>query len=243
MHRYVIAAIAVVTATGMAAAADFPSMPIKAPPAMQALYNWTGFYLGANAGGGWSDVDNEFGTFALPAFASLDHSLKGAIGGVQTGYNWQQGAMVFGVETDFQFSGMKGGVDAPCPPVLCAGIAASFNQKLPWFGTVRGRIGVASQGWLIYATGGFAYARLKTHAFASAGGVAVDVTNSENRNGWTAGGGIEVALMGNWTAKVEYLYLDFGSKDNNWALLGLPILTDSARLQSNIVRGGVNYRF
>jgi outer membrane immunogenic protein len=71
----------------------------------------------------------------------------------------------------------------------------------------------------------------------------VDVHRDENRHGWTAGGGIEVMLAGNLSAKVEYLYMDFGTHDGSWTLTGLPTITDSTRLQSNIVRGGVNYRF
>jgi outer membrane immunogenic protein len=116
---------------------------------------------------------------------------------------------------------------------------------MPWFGTVRGRIGYASMGWLLYATGGYAYTRLENHAFATAGGLAVDLRRDENRNGWTAGGGIEVMLAGNWSAKVEYLFMDFGKHDGSWTLSGPPALTitDSTRLQTNIVRGGVNYRF
>jgi len=150
---------------------------------------------------------------------------------------------VFGLEADFQFSNMKNSLDAPCPPVVCVGLTASFDQKMPWFGTVRGRLGFASQGWLIYATGGYAYSRLESLASASAAGVSVDVSRNENRNGWTLGGGIEVALSRNWSVKAEYLYLDFGTHNGEWMLTGLPTITDSTRLQSNVVRGGVNYRF
>jgi opacity protein-like surface antigen len=242
MRKPFLATIAFLASANAVLAADMPSMPQRAPSPMQAS-GWTGFTLGANLGGGWSDAQSVFSTAGFPSFASVDNNLKGAIGGVQAGYNWQQGPMVFGVEADFQFSDMKNRIDAPCPPVVCVGLAASFDQKMPWFGTARGRLGYASQGWLIYATGGYAYSRLETHAFASAGGLSVDVSRDENRNGWTLGGGIEVALSRNWTAKAEYLYLDFGSHDGSWTLTGLPTITDSTRLQSNVVRGGVNYRF
>jgi outer membrane immunogenic protein len=114
---------------------------------------------------------------------------------------------------------------------------------MPWFGTARGRLGYASAGWLIYATGGYAYTRLETNASASAGGLSASVHREESRSGWTAGGGIEVAFTPNWSAKVEYLYMDFGSRDSSWIFTGLPTITDSTRLHSNIVRGGVNYRF
>lgn len=239
MRTLLIAAM-LATSTGAAFAAD---LPVRLPPPMQAVYTWTGFYLGVNVGGGWSNANSEFSTAGFPSFASVDNHMAGVIAGGQVGYNWQSGSWVIGVEADFQYSGMKGGISAPCPAGICAGLAASFDQKMPWFGTARGRLGYASAGWLIYATGGYAYTRLESNAFASAGGLAVDIHRDENRHGWTAGGGIEVALTPNWSAKVEYLYMDFGKHEGSWTLTGLPVITDSTRLQSNIVRGGVNYRF
>jgi outer membrane immunogenic protein len=242
MRNLVTALLMLSAGTGAASAADLRA-PVRLPPSMQAVYNWTGFYLGVNVGGGWSNANSEFSTAGFPSFASVDNHMAGVIAGGQAGYNWQSGAWVFGVEADFQYSGMKGGISAPCPAGICAGLAASFDQKMPWFGTARGRFGYASAGWLIYATGGYAYTRLESNAFASAGGLAVDIQRDESRHGWTAGGGIEVAFGGNWSAKVEYLYMDFGTRDGSWTLTGLPVITDSTRLQSNIVRGGVNYRF
>lgn len=227
--------------TGTASAAD---LPFKAPPALAPVgMTWSGFYLGANAGGGWSNAGIDFSTAGLPAFASVDNELSGAIAGGQVGYNWQSGAWVFGVEADLQWSNMKGGLSAPCPPGFCAGLAASFDQKMPWFGTARGRLGYAAAGWMIYATGGYAYGRVETHAFATAGGLVADVSREDSRSGWTAGGGIEVAVSANWSVKAEYLYLDFGSRDGSWTLTGLPVITDSTHLTTNIARGGVNYRF
>ena len=242
MRNLVTALLMLSAGTGATSAADLRA-PVRLPPSMQAVYNWTGFYLGVNVGGGWSNANSEFSTAGFPSFASVDNHMAGVIAGGQAGYNWQSGAWVFGVEADFQYSGMKGGISAPCPAGICAGLAASFDQKMPWFGTARGRFGYASAGWFIYATGGYAYTRLESNAFASAGGLAVDIQRDESRHGWTAGGGIEVAFGGNWSAKVEYLYMDFGTRDGSWTLTGLPTITDSTRLQSNIVRGGVNYRF
>jgi outer membrane immunogenic protein len=243
MRILVMAVLMLAAGAGAASAADLRPMPARLPPPIQAVYNWTGFYLGVNVGGGWSNANTDFSTAGFPSFASVDNHMAGAIAGGQVGYNWQSGAWVFGVEADFQYSGMKGGISAPCPGGICDGLAASFDQRMPWFGTARGRVGYASMGWLIYATGGYAYSRLESNAFASAGGIAVDVERKESRHGWTAGGGIEVAFAGNWSAKVEYLYMDFGKHDGSWTLTDLPIITDSTHLQSNIVRGGVNYRF
>ena len=237
MRVLLTALVALAAGAGASSAADL--RPPRLPPPMQAVYTWTGFYLGVNVGGGWSNANSEFSTAGFPSFAGVDNHMAGVIAGGQLGYNWQTGSWVFGVEADFQYSGMKGGISAPFPAGLCA---ASFDQDMPWFGTVRGRVGYASAGWLIYATGGYAYTRLESSASASAGGLSVSVQRDESRSGWTVGGGIEAALGANWSAKVEYLYMDFGSRDSSWTFTGLPTITDSTRLQSNIVRGGLNYR-
>jgi outer membrane immunogenic protein len=238
--RILLIAAMLTGSAGAVFAADLRTVPARQPPPMQAVYTWTGFYLGANVGGGWSTANSEFSTAGFPSFAGVDNHMAGVIAGGQVGYNWQSGSWVIGAEADFQYSGMKGGISAPCPAGLCA---ANFDQNMPWFGTARARLGYASAGWLIYATGGYAYARLETNASASAGGLSAGVESSENRSGWTAGGGIEVAFAPSWSAKVEYLYMDFGSRDNSWVFTGLPTITDSTRLHTNIVRGGVNYRF
>jgi outer membrane immunogenic protein len=242
MRASIVAAV-MLTVGGVANAADFPTMPVKAPTPYLRGYDWTGLYIGVNAGGGWSNATSEFGVAGAAPFASVDNSLLGAVGGVQAGYNWQSGPAVFGIEADFQYSGMRGGLNAPCPALICAGLAAGFDQQMPWFGTVRGRLGYASDSWMIYATGGYAYARFESDAFASAGPVAASVSTSETRSGWTAGAGIEVALTRNWSARIEYLYLDFGTHDRSWVLTGLPTLTDSTKVFTNVARAGLNYKF
>ena len=229
MRTLLIAAM-LATGTGAVFAADL--RPPRLPPPMQAVYTWTGFYLGVNAGGGWSTANSEFSTAGFPAFANIDNHMAGAIAGGQIGYNWQSGSWVIGVEADFQYSGMKGGVSAPCPAGLCA---ANFDQDMPWFGTARGRLGYAQAGWLIYATGGYAYTRLETNASASAGGLSASVQSDEGRSGWTAGGGIEVAFTPNWSAKVEYLYVDLS--DQRYVLFG------NTGFETSLLRFGVNYRF
>jgi outer membrane immunogenic protein len=96
---------------------------------------------------------------------------------------------------------------------------------------------------LVYATGGYAYARLDTDALAVAGPASASFNLHETRNGWTAGGGIEVAFAPGWSAQLEYLYLDFGRESTTWTLGALPSITDDARFTMNMVRAGVNYRF
>jgi outer membrane immunogenic protein len=228
------AAIACVISSGIAGAADMavPPAPI-APPAP-----WTGFYLGLNAGGGVGDANNNLG------FASVDLPLKGAIGGGQIGYNWQAGPMVLGLETDFQGSSVKGTISAPCIAPLCGlPLSATFSQEIPWFGTVRGRAGYAQAGWLLYATGGYAYGRVDTNATAIAVPVSAQLTTSQFASGWTAGAGAEVLLTPSWSVKVEYLNVDLGHVSSSFPIVGLPTLNNSAHVNFNVVRAGANFRF
>ena len=227
---------------GIAVAADLrpppPAPPISAMPA------WTGLYVGVNAGGGSGTTSNDFNVGGGPTFASINLPLQGALGGGQVGYNWQTGGMVFGLEADFQASGLKGSVSTPCVAPFCGlPLTASYTEKLPWFGTVRGRIGYADGGWLLYATGGYAYGQVETDATAAAGPLTASLSTHQNRNGWTVGGGAEVLVAPRWSVKVEYLYVDLGSMTNSYAFAGLPTLNDSARVTFNVFRGGLNFHF
>jgi opacity protein-like surface antigen len=152
--------------------------------------------------------------------------------------------VVVGVEADMQASSLKGSLSAPCAAGLCAiPLTATYEQKVPWFGTVRGRLGVAWSGWLIYATGGYAYARLETDAFAGVPGAFATFNEHENRNGWAAGTGIEVAIAPEWSFRLEYLYLDFGRTGTTMLFPALPPIIDDAHFTMNVMRAGLNYRF
>jgi outer membrane immunogenic protein len=190
------------TAAGSAAAADLRPAPY-APIAQSGLYNWSGAYAGLNLGYEWGKVTN----------SAVNPS--GLAGGGQFGYNWQSGQFVFGAETDLQFSGAD---DTFAP----------FKFSNPWFGTLRGRAGVAFNNVLLYATLGLAYGDLKA---TSAG---IDETRTEL--GWAGGVGLEYGFAPNWSARVEYLYLDLGSR-------GFTLTGASNGLQANLLRFGVNYHF
>jgi outer membrane immunogenic protein len=210
---------------------------------VQALPVWAGFYVGGNIGGGWAKTASDFSTTG-PVFGTANNQMTGFAGGAQLGYNWQRGPLVLGGEADFQFANIDGSLSINCPVGLCgAPLSATFEQKVPWFGTARGRIGYAQDTWLIYATGGYAYAKLETTASARAGGTTASLSQDNIRNGWTAGGGIEVALTPHWSVKAEYLYMNFGTATTTWSTPGLPKLTDQTKLDMNVVRTGVNYRF
>jgi len=243
MRKVALVASTLLVLGGTASAADLPFQP--APAFLPALApTWTGFYVGLNGGGGIGTGTSDFSIDGGPAFASVKNSMSGAIGGGQLGYNWQAGPVIFGVETDFQGSSVKGTLTAPCLPALCAlPLSASYSQELSWFGTARGRIGYASAGWLLYATAGYAYGQVKTNASASAGPATVGLEITENRNGWTAGGGIEVEFAPRWTAKVEYLFVDLGEVNHSFVFPGVATINDTTRMTVNVARAGVNFRF
>ncbi len=242
MRSLAIAAASLLMLCGTAAAADLRQPPIrKALPLPPPLMGWSGFYLGLNGGGAMGEGRSDFSIAGGPVFATVKNSLAGWIGGVQLGFNWQADWAVFGVEADFQSARVKGGLTAPCAGACV--LTASYDQQVTWFGTVRGRAGVANAGWLIYATGGYAYARFETDAVATADPLAATFSDHETRSGWTAGGGIEVAMAPQWSAKLEYLHLDFGGSSTTWTLTGLPSVVDDARLTLDVVRAGVNFRF
>jgi len=251
-----------------ALAADLPAKaPVytKAPVYVEPPVDWTGFYVGGNIGYSWgrsndtSTVTNGLGTVV---FTATDHAnLDGVVGGGQFGYNWQMQNWVFGLEADIQGTGEKGTHSYLCPIGTCVplpvGIAAVFgtvvseslSQKIDWFGTARGRIGVlAAPKVLLYATGGLAYGEVDTNATIGAvGGVPTVFPSASNINvGWTVGAGVEGVIAGNWTARLEYLYVDLGKVSGAFATtIGTTALTSfySSRITDNIVRVGVNYKF
>jgi outer membrane immunogenic protein len=196
---------AMAVAAGAAVAADLPrgQAPYYSAPAMSGLYNWSGPYAGLNIGYEWGKVTNTTG------------EPSGLMGGGQVGYNWQSGQFVFGAETDIQLSGAD---DTFAP----------WKFANPWFGTLRGRAGVAFNNVLLYATLGLAYGELKGTFLA------LDETKTEV--GWAGGVGVEYGFTPNWSARVEYLYMDLASR--SFSITG----TDNG-LHANMLRLGVNYHF
>ncbi len=233
--------VVLVPAAAPAADLNYPvPHPAYAPPPV-APPSWTGFYVGANIGDGMARAHSDFSAGGV-AFASADTDLWGPAGGLQAGYNWQSGAFVLGVETDFQWSDLKGSISAQC--ALCAPATnASYEHNVTWFGTARGRAGYAAGGWLAYVTGGYAYGRVGFNGTATGGGLAATLASNVMQSGWTVGAGTELALSPHWSAKLEYLYVDLGNPTNTIAAAGLPTLVDRTRLQMNETRAGLNYRF
>jgi outer membrane immunogenic protein len=206
-----------------------------APALAQApLFNWSGFYVGANIGGAWGK--NSFdetltGGGWWVTSASADAS--GVIGGLLAGQNWQAGNIVYGWEADISLSSAKERtlVFPPVPTV-------TYESKLTALGTLRGRVGVATDRTLFFITGGGAYGRLKNE-IVDPTFVGV-VRRDSSAWGWVAGGGIEHAFAHNWTARVEFLHARLGS--DTQSVTG-PSYTFRFKDSVSIARAGINYRF
>jgi outer membrane immunogenic protein len=193
------------------------------------FYDWSGFYLGANIGYGWTRGSGDMALAGVPG--TFSGSGNGLLGGLQAGYNWQSGAFVFGLETDIQASGGRGDVNG-----LAGAAVAAGSAKTPYFGTIRGRLGYAADRWLLYVTGGGLYGKSTLD-----GTVSISGPFSSSATYWTyvVGGGAEFALWSRWTAKLEYLYAGTPSKAP--APPGTTSLSGSG--STHILRTGVNYRF
>jgi outer membrane immunogenic protein len=260
-------------------------MAVKAPPAP--VYSWTGFYVGGNVGYGFGSASNDLAfeqscVCTANTFWSFNGSetvnLSGAIGGAQAGYNWQAGTFLYGIETDIQASGQKhtgvfsGAISHGNDPFTAADgnnpFTAAVTNKIDWFGTVRGRVGLTSDRWLAYATGGLAYGHANSSGIFQPATVFSVVpnapfvwNNSATKVGWTIGAGIESAVVGNWSWKVEYLYMDLGKLTGtvsgglencygmpgggrcNGPLTSLGTMAVTSHFTTNIVRVGLNYKF
>jgi outer membrane immunogenic protein len=294
--------LSVSSAAAMAADLSLPPRPYApyAPayyhPAV--VYDWTGFYIGLSAGGGFGlgGIDNhvtsafcnviDFGgagcdpdqassaaVAAVPG--GFDTHPSGFIGGGQIGYNYQMGPVVWGVEADFSGADINGSasktatatvVDKTTTPntTIVDTISGTAHQKLDWFGTLRGRVGVVPfTPLLIYATGGLAYGHVSADTNLSGTGVLIvastpittsataAASTSSTQWGWTAGGGVEWLFAPHWSVKAEFLYYNLGRVSANMTLTQLNGVTPLTMIgiastvdaKGDIARGGINYKF
>jgi outer membrane immunogenic protein len=253
-----------------ASAADLAARPYSKAPALAPVYNWTGFYVGLNAGGAWNDsnattttVFSPAGYFAATSVTAIalagnqNINRSGFTGGLTAGYNWQANNWLVGIESDFNYFGVKGSTSATALYPCCAPTGFTVNSSVSsdWLITLRGRVGVlVSPSLLLYGTGGLAVANVKssylfTDTFATANeSASIDTT----RYGWTAGVGGEYALLNGWSVKAEYLYVDLGRTSTTSTNLTafapaiafpVNVFTHSVDLRSNIGRVGFNYKF
>lgn len=213
-----------------------------------AAYNWAGLYVGGHLGYGRAtaritDIDCYCIVAGAGAFAGFKFpfSYNGWVGGAQLGHNWQAGRWVYGVELDISFSGMRTSFASPLFP---AAAQESFSSKITWFGTGRARLGYAFDRVLPYVTGGVAFANIENRYndpldgnFSVASGV---------KWGWTAGGGVEVALNPAWSIRGEYLHVQLRTAAGNFPA-GVGCGNRGCRFDwdnhFHVYRVGLNYRF
>ncbi len=226
---------------GAAQAADMPVIYRAAPAVIPTpVYSWTGIYIGVNGGYGRAHGDATLSLVQTPVItpppvtATGDY-LGGGVAGGQVGGNYQLGMVVFGAEFDGQWSGQK------------VETATGERIEITRFATARGRLGVAFDKVLLYATAGGAWTGVKNTLTGTIGGPIFNVVDTSfSASGWTAGTGIEVAFGEFLSAKFEYLYIATGNHVVTAALpapLGGGTLTETLRIRDNIFRVGINYRF
>lgn len=242
------AALAGFTFTSAAQSAD---MPRKAPviAAAAAPHNWTGFYIGAHVGAAWGTVESSLTKFndvhdykddALVAmrrgggfgsFPLSSHGINGFLGGGQVGVNWQSGLVVIGAEGQFSAANIDG--TTPCL------LIAACSTKVDWVATLAGRFGLAIDKALWYVKGGAAWAD-SNYKFTVG---SFSTSASDTRFGLMFGTGVEYAVTSNWSAKIEYNYLDFGSDNVTFKLpYGASANVDIDQ-KIHLIKAGINYRF
>lgn len=235
MKKLLVAGVAAtcLTASGVLAA-DLPNRryaPV-APAPVVPIFTWTGLYLGLNAGYGFStnDDDEVFGDDDL--VVGRREGGEGFVGGGQIGYNYQLGQFVVGLETDLQYADLKRDHN----DFFDDNRFGYGSQGVEWFGTARGRAGVAFDRALVYATGGFAYGDGGSSSYYDNGQTYSG--GDDIKLGYTVGGGVEYAFTNNLSAKVEGLYVGLDHEDSGFAGYSGEKENDFA-----VVRAGVNYKF
>jgi outer membrane immunogenic protein len=257
VRKIVLGAVASFLLGGSALAADLPvKAPVyKAPPIV--LYNWTGIYVGGHGGYGWSHTDstNVNGNPPEPAGTQTSSDQNGWLGGLQAGFNYEfPSHFLLGVEGDFSWSDLNGDSTESSVVPRFIGLRTSYmNTKINWMATATGRLGYAVNNWLFYAKGGAAWAHKEVNSTTvnpAAGNLLLaTITGDDTRTGWTVGGGIEWGFWKNWSVKVEYDYLDFGTETESRSATyfngasGLNPLLRDVDWHIHVVKVGLNYRF
>jgi outer membrane immunogenic protein len=241
----------VLGATQMASAADLAPRYTKAPVPAE-VWNWTGFYIGGHVGAGWGTTETTLDSLALPGgpatpvgLALTQNSRSGFLGGGQIGYNFQSGWAVFGVQADIAGLDVKG--TTPCVVVF------SCTANSNWLATVSGRVGgVVADKTLVYVKGGAAWLNstnsLTAPAGLGGGGLGFGGASADSTTlGWLLGFGAEYAFTRNWSAFIEYDYMDFDKKSVAFSVTdsvaGTAVANTTIQNKLSIAKVGVNYKF
>jgi outer membrane immunogenic protein len=252
-----VAAVSTIAFTQMASAADLPrKAPVYAPPPPPPVFSWTGCYIGGNIGYGWgretvsiADLGETTGVPALAGvpFGPVTGNTKGVLGGGQLGCNYQFAPnWVIGIEGDGEAADIKGDVtESFLNPIGPTTVTGTAHAQTDWLASATGRLGWTWDRVMLYAKGGAAWAGDKYSADLPAFNEHIET--NVTRLGWTVGGGLEWAFWNNWSAKVEYDFYNFNTR--NLALpgtiAGVPEVVPGVDIKETIstVKFGVNYRF
>jgi len=229
----VTASLVALGAATPAMAADLAARPYtKAPPMIQAAYNWSGFYVGLNGGGGTSHKCWDIGGLSEGC-----HDATGGTVGGQVGYRWQTGPIVFGVEAQGNWADFTG-------DNISQVFAADRNHtKIDAFGLFTGQVGYAWNNALLYVKGGAAVVDDKYTILGATSGALI-ASASETRWGGVVGVGFEYGFAPNWSAGVEYDHMFMGSQSNNFVTpAGLAAGADNIKQDVDLFTARVNYKF
>ena len=211
-------------------AADAPVYRKGPAPVAAAFFNWTGFYIGAQGGYAWGSSRHTDGSAATTG----DFNLTGGLFGLTVGANWQTGNLVLGVEGDYSWARISGST----PTVVGFGCAGTCNTDIWGVGTLRGRVGWAFDRVLPFVTAGVAWSNVHGSI-----GTPVLQESTTTLASWTAGAGVEVAVMQNLSVKVEWLYV---ASPGGFIYAPAFCVAPGCAAQTNaynIVRVGANWRF
>jgi outer membrane immunogenic protein len=248
MKKFLLTTVGLL-ALGMAApasAADLAPYTKAPPPMVPMTYDWSGFYIGANGGGGWSNKCWDVTSFRTPftPFGEGCHDATGGVVGGQIGYRWQTGGWVFGLEAQGDWADLKGSNVSLFIP------AWTNNSKIDALGLFTGQLGYAWNNVLWYVKGGAAVTDDKYNGTVTATGALFD-SASETRWGGVVGTGLEFGFAPNWSVAVEYDHLFMGDRGitttSAGVLAGIPagsiFRTDSIRQDVDMVTARINYHF
>jgi len=245
MKKFLLGTVGLV-ALGMAApasAADLAARPYRAapPPMVAAIYDWSGFYIGANGGWGSSrkcwDLTND-GLGPIPAFREGCHDATGGVAGGQIGYRWQTGTWVWGIEGQGNWADLRGSNVSLFDPFF------ENRSRIDAFGLLTGQVGWAWNNVLLYFKGGAAVTGDRFDVRTSLGHAIVATGEDQTRWGGTAGVGLEFGFAPGWSAGVEYNHLFMQDKDVRFIdTTGVFFGTDRIRQDVDLVTVRVNYRW
>jgi opacity protein-like surface antigen len=229
-----------------------PAAAAYTPPVYRpVIYDWSGIYGGLHLGAGvlTDQVTTATTTILQPSGTVTRLSPFSIVGGAQAGFNYQIQQVVLGAEGTFTWSNISG---TQTTPSLLPTISENSTSRPRWYATATGKIGFAANDFLFYAKGGAAWMGVHYIQDVAVGGGQSSQTIVDTRSGFTVGGGVEFGMTENLSARVEYDFLDFGTKNYNFSNLSVTpvggvitplVLPVAIRSSTSLITAGINYRF